>query len=461
MPATLNHIQTYLKHARRQPRSPSETLLGLVFERAAPELLALFTPESLSALARSALSFLAEPGEIKVRAYAPDLARDGWELPYVVLELALTDRPFIVDSVRAELARRGFEALHIVHPVLGVVRNEVGSVTALEHGGEKLAYELYFLKRTDATNATMDLSALEVGVRDVLQDVFLATRDFLSMRQRAEHLAAQLEGLTAHETQDERVAEYHEDDAFLRWLALDNFVFLGYREYDILEHEGVPSLGVAPDSSLGVLSKPSSAYTAPVPLDQIPEGLRERVLGGRVLTVTKTNAESSVHRPVRMDYIGLKKVQGGVFVGENRFIGLFTSAALSTPAQEIPILRRKLELVLELDGAEPGSHDYKEIISIFNSVPRDELFWSDAQRLQRDIRTIMTMTRSGGVRLTLRPDPLARGLAVMVIMPRERFNTGVRRRVQSYLQRELAASHTDYQLAMGEDDAQVRFTSSL
>ena len=454
VPVTLNYIQTYLKHVRRQPRTLSETLLGIVFERAAPELLTSLTPEYLEALARSALLFLSKPGEISVRVYNPDLQRDGWVAPYTVLELSLGDRPFIVDSVRAELSRRGFEVKHLLHPVVGVVRDEAGRITTLGGEGEKLAFELYFLGRTEDAPR---LAALEAGVREVLQDVMLATRDFGAMRARAEGLAAQLESLATTEAHTERASEYREDAAFLRWLAADHFVFLGYREYDILEYEGVLSLGTAPDSGLGILSKKASAYETPVPLADIPEGLRERVLGGRVLTVTKTNAEASVHRPVRMDYIGLKKLQDGTFVGENRFVGLFTSAALSTPVQEIPILRHKLELVLELDGAEPGSHDYKEIVSIFNSVPRDELFWSDARRLQRDIRTVVTMARSGGVRLTLRPDPLARGLAVMVIMPRERFNTGVRRRVQRYLQRELSASHTDYQLAMGEDDAQVRF----
>ena len=45
----------------------------------------------------------------------------------------------------------------------------------------------------------------------------------------------------------------------------------------------------------------------------------------------------------------------------------------------------------------------------------------------------------------------------MVIMPRDRFNSGVRRRVQAYLAEELGATHTDYQLAMGEGDEGVRF----
>ncbi len=460
MPATLNQLQQFVKHSRRSRTSPSERLVGLLFERATPSLLEHFSPEALSALGGGALSFLEGAAELKVRAYNPTLETHGWTVPYTVLEVTLPDRPFIVDSVRAEVKRQGLEVAHLLHPIVGVERDAAGRVSSvfdasgLGDGGEgsREALELFFVTRVGA-DAQAELAG---GVKRVLNDLLLATRDHSAMRARAEAHARELDA-RAEAMQGARAEEMEDYAAFLRWLVADNFVFLGFREYDVLEHAGRPSLQVTPGSGLGVLSKPTSAYMAPVPLSKLPEALRERVLSGRVLTVSKTNAEATVHRPVRMDYIGVKKVQGGAFVGEGRFVGLFTSKALATPVEETPILRRKLRLVLELDGAERGSHDFKQLVSVFNSVPRDELFWSDAARLQRDLRTVMTTAQAGGVRLTLRPDPLARGLAVMVIMPRERFNTALRRKVQAFLAERLSATHTDYQLALGEDEEGVRF----
>ena len=79
-----------------------------------------------------------------------------------------------------------------------------------------------------------------------------------------------------------------------------------------------------------------------------------------------------------MDYVGVKVLgAGGEVVGERRFLGLFTSKAQNTPVDSIPILRRKLRQVLELDEAVPGSHDYKAIVAAFNSLPREELFGAD------------------------------------------------------------------------------------
>ena len=122
-------------------------------------------------------------------------------------------------------------------------------------------------------------------------------------------------------------------------------------------------------------------------------------------------------------------------------------------------MRLKLEQVLERDGVVPGSHDYKQITSIFDSIPREELFWSDAERLHKDIRTIMGLEQERGVRLTVRPDPLGRGLASPWSLCRVTALTLRCAAIDSkaILYDKLSASHVDYQLAMGEDESQLRF----
>ena len=461
MSVTLKQLQRRIDVTDGDERGLLKELAELIFNKASREFLSEFEPETLMAVAVGALRFI-EPGEVRVRVYNPTLEENGWKSPYTALELTLEDRPFIVDSVRAELRRRDHKLYHFIHPILSAKRDAAGRVTGVaQKGGEGAleAYELYLIGRI---NDAEERRALEESVRGVLQDVLLATGDYKKMRHKAHDLHDYLDGLrerSVGEGKEERAEELEEYAAFMNWLDADNYVFLGYRGYDIVhKNDGNPYLQITPGSGLGILSKlERSAYHEPVALSSIPESLRERVLGGRVLTVTKTNAESTVHRPARMDYIGVKKMEDWEVRGEGRFVGLFTSKALSTPVEEIPILRRKLRQVLERDGSPPGSHDFKQIVSIFNSIPREELFWADSGRLFEDIRTVMGEAQERRVRLTVRPDPLARGLAVMVIMPRDRFNSEVRRSIQRFLTDELSASHVDYQLAMGEDEESVRF----
>lgn len=445
-----------------QKMDGNRQLLGdfvdILFGKAGHEFLDEFDADTLLAIAQGALGFLnhKQPEEVKVRVYNPSFGADGWEADHTVLELGLTDRPFLVDSVRAELRRLDYKLFYLLHPIFRVRRDASGQIEQIaerEGKGVHESFELYLIEREDDPDKQQ---ALGDAVREVIGDVILATDDYKLLREKSHEVSRYLRGLEQATEPAEQIEEYA---AFIDWLDDDNYIFLGYREYEITRISKKPHLQLTEDSGLGILRKlEGSAYHQPVPISDIPEGLRERVTGGRVLTVTKTNAESTVHRAARMDYIGIKKLDNkGKVIGERRFVGLFTSKALSTAVEKIPILRRKLQQVLELDHAIPGSHDFKQIVSIFNTIPREELFWSDAERLHGDIRTIMGLAQERGVRLTVRPDPLARGLAVMVIMPRERFNSTVRRKIQHYLTETLQASHVDYQLAMGEDEEQVRF----
>jgi glutamate dehydrogenase len=474
----LDDLQTAISQDASAQSMLLTSLSRALLRHGVPDVLRGLETLELKALTEHALSFLHQRNHqpLALEVFNPTVDAHGWHVPYTVVMLALNDRPFIVDSLRAELQRQNLTLVHLIHPILGVERdsdNDPNKDRDKDSDGgikrlwlsddstpkaKREAFELYFLQPVPER----EHEALEHKLRTVLQDVILATDDYRAMRDQLHSLNYQLRHLREVSAQS-----YHRDQAqnledyiaFLEWLDDDNFVFLGYREYDIIDVNGEAHLQVNAPSALGILRKlEDSAYCDPVPLADIPEGLRDRVVSGAPLIVTKANAESTVHRPARLDYIGLKKLADNWQVrGEQRFVGLFTSKALFAPVEDIPLLKRKLEQVIALDNAPVGSHDYKEITSIFNSMPREELFWSNTEELHQSIRTIMSLLQEEGVRLTLRSDPLRRGLAIMVIMPRDRFDADVRRQIQRYLFEQLDASHVDYQLAMGEDEAQVRF----
>ena len=75
----------------------------------------------------------------------------------------------------------------------------------------------------------------------------------------------------------------------------------------------------------------TKANWAPKPyrLSDLPSGARNLILNNEnLLVLTKLSAVSRVHRPAHMDYIGIKRVNDkGEIIGEDRFIGLYTSAA--------------------------------------------------------------------------------------------------------------------------------------
>ena len=469
MAATLPQVEARIRRREGHEVARLVPFAEQLFRKADESFLDAFDADTLFALAKDSLAFFDRAGQDgashTVEVFNPSFAAEGWEAPYTVVRLALGDRSFIVDSLRAELRRQGFTVYHVLHPTFMVMRRSDGSIAEVAprrgpapEGAQSEAFELWFVDRVDDAGRR---EQLRTAIERVLGDVILATDDFAALLEKTREVAAGLRELRARAADGrfrDRAEELEEFASFLEWLEDGHFIFLGYRSYDLIDHEGEKALAIDADSGLGLLRKVErSNYREPVPLSKMADELRDRVVDGRTLIVTKTNAESTVRRAARMDYIGVKKLSDDWQVlGEHRFLGLLNTKAYTEPAEQVPILRMKLRQVLELDGSLPGSHDYKQITVIFNSLPRVDLFWADAAAVHREVRAIMSLEQERGVRLLVRPDPLGRGLSVTVRLPRDHFNAEVRQRVQQHLTRVLDARHVDYQLSLGEDEAQAR-----
>ena len=152
-----------------------------------------------------------------------------------------------------------------------------------------------------------------------------------------------------------------------------------------------------------------------------------------------------------MDSVSIRRVDGfGRVVAFDNFVGLFTSKAYAEEAQHIPVLRAKLREVLESEGAAPGSHDYKEIVSAFNSFPKDELFRAPVAELRAQLRLILDVKSEAAVRLFIAPDLRHGNVIALVVMPREAGSADLSRRIQDTLAAALHGTLVYFHLALGE-----------
>ncbi|MEJ7706710.1 MAG: hypothetical protein WKF82_05110 [Nocardioidaceae bacterium] len=93
------------------------------------------------------------------------------------------------------------------------------------------------------------------------------------------------------------------------WLADDHFTFLGYREYQLQTVEGEDVLRAIPGTGLGILrSRPGHV---PVLRQATSRGAGPRHAKKQLLIITKANSRSTVHRPVYLDYVGVKIFRRG------------------------------------------------------------------------------------------------------------------------------------------------------
>ncbi len=399
------------------------------FAHTAPEDLLEDDTENLAGLVLAHFSFGREraSGEALVRVYNPVYDEHGWTSTHTVLDVVVDDMPFLVDSVTIALNRHGLTVHRLIHPVVRVVRDESGQIAAIDGPGGSAEAVMHFEvdRQTDATR----LARIESEVLAVLGDVRLAVRDWRPMRERLVEIAASDELGHAPVAP----AELGETREFIRWVADDHFTLLGYRAYEVVRDSDDPQLCSVPASGLGILSgEPAERECRS--FATLPEEQRALALGPSIVIVTKTNSLATVHRPSRLDYLGVKRFDAnGQVIGEHRFLGLHSSAAYSALPRDIPMLRTKVRTIIELAGLPPNSHGGKALQHILDTYPRDELIQASNEELLETSVAIVHLEERRRLRLFMRKDPFGRFVSCIVFVPRERYHTELRIRMQDIL----------------------------
>lgn len=324
-----------------------------------------------------------------------------------ILELLNDDMPFLVDSISAELTRRGFTIYDTIHPIFQVERDAQGNFVKL--GGEKAKSES--LIHFEISNLPENLSEEQFteNLQFVIAHIRASVEDWQKIMEKAEESAKNLG------------KNYPEGSDFLNWLVDKNFVFLGYGEYENNQLNSTSLLGILRVLSDEALNK-SLVSKAPISDD--------------IVTISKSNRRSRVHRSVPMDYIAIKHLDSaGKVIGEARFLGLFTSNVYYQSTESIPFVRGKVARVLERSEFDPASHDGKSLKAILEFLPRDEIFQMSEDELFETSLGILALEAKPTVKLFARKDRFDRFVSAMIFVPRERFSTELRKQIQEIIER--------------------------
>ncbi len=408
-----------------------------LFTRAAADYFQRTSAEQQLAIAQSGWEFfLHRAQEVAVR-----VTRDG-DRDVTVVETITPDCAFIVDSLLEYFRASGVPVREMLHPVFRAARDKAGNIESLETAGLRERAESFAHAELEINPTPERAEEIATEVLHVLNEVRQAAGNFERMTGRALQICDETAALR----------ELVEMREFLRWLVRGGFVFLGYRQYRIEARNGARALAVELESGLGILGEyPGSRFAPPSPIDEISDSELGLLLDSPALTITKTNVESHVHRRRAMDSIMIRReTPSGKLRGFDRFIGLFTSKAFAEEAEHIPILRAKLNEVLKAEGSTAGSHDYKEIVSAFNSFPKEELFRASVDEIRKQIRLLIETKAEASVRLSVLSDESRQQVVALVLMPREAFSAEVRQRIQNALQNRLNGKLLYYYLALGE-----------
>jgi len=418
-------------------------------------------------------------GQAKIRVYNPEPVEDGWSSPHTIVDIVNDDMPFLVDSVTGAINARERVVHLVIHPVLTIARGPAGRLRAIcgvdpadrEPSGSPASagpqqavasqaglpgdgalagglrdpvdlrdpidlrdpvelreswMQIEITREADPAN----LARLTQAIAGVLGDVRVAVDDWQPMRHTLHALLDELPGPPPPPVSARELAETGD---FLRWLDDDNFTFLGYREYDFVG-------GAAARPALGILrNRDYPIFGGLRDLSSLPQDVQDFIRRRELIFVTKSNLRATVHRTAHMDAIGLRRFDaaGGV-VGVCLFLGLYTSLAYSRSPRAIPLLRLKVRQILARSGLSPSGHDGKALQHILDALPRDELFQSSEDQLFDTVIGVLNLQQRQRIALFVRRDPLERFVSCLVYVPRERYDSDLRRRFAAILEQAFA-----------------------
>ncbi|MDV6011988.1 NAD-glutamate dehydrogenase [Haloechinothrix sp. LS1_15] len=439
-------------------------VIRLYYRHVPPEDILGTDPATLVGMVRAHLRLAGERvlGRPVINVINPGQQVDGWSCETTVVQIVTDDMPYLVDSVAAELARSGLDVEQIVHPIVVVSRDVSGAlIEVLPHADvdeppEGTETESWMCIQLDPLGDSERTSELENRLDSVISDVREVVEDTERMSATVLELAEELEVSPPPLAE----AEVSDGSALLRWLVDGHFTFLGYRRYEVVEDpEGSgnePALRAALASGLGVLRRDSVAARS---LTAGPD-MAATALAPTLLVLTPASAPSTVHRPVRPYYIGVKTFDSaGRVTGEHRFLGMFTTSALHADVLDIPVVERMVREVIRRAGFPLQSHSGQRMLEVLQEWPRAELFSTDLESLYTMATGAITLADRRRLRLFLRRDPYHRFYSCLVFVPRDRYSTRSRTAMQDVLLDELGGSEIEFSTRLGETVlAQVHFT---
>jgi len=366
-----------------------------------------------------------KPGELALK-----MKSIGGEAGKRRMRLAIIndDMPFLVDSVASAIAARGLAIHRLLHPVLKVTRDEAGRLAGI---GEGQPESVIYIE-LDRADARRRMELVE-DLKDVLANVRNAVADWREMLTCMEADADVLDGAD------------DEGAALLRWLAENHFTLLGHAEVDSQGHAR---------NTLGILRGQQSLWDEPASKAAI-EHLTGRE---RPALILKADRVSPVHRRVPLDVILVRRPDGCVSI----HCGLWTSAAMREPAEDVPVLRGRLAALDRELGYAPSSHGGKALAHAVSTLPHDLLISFDEHEVREAALTAMSLADRPRPKLLLLTGALQRHLYAFVWLPREQLTTGRRLAVGKMIADAVGVPIGSWSVDVGDDElALLRFTFAV
>jgi glutamate dehydrogenase len=376
------------------------TLLKTLFARATKEFIKSQSPEQAARIISGSLaaidSLSKEPDRISLSLNPFEEGGD--------LFLALDDHPFIISSIAETLSDADVKVDAFLHPIF-------------LFDGEPVAVSFIRIAEGSFERAQPLLPRL----REMLHNLTRVGRDFAAMKALVTATLHKLPSTPLRGNSGEFSAD--EVSQFLSWLNEGCFFFLG-------AGTGSTERGLENTSLLGIW-RAENQYTATL-RTEVREDVEALAHGELQFSIRKLRLSSRIHRHATLVHILVQPQKSSPSFSS--FVGYLTSKAWAHEAQDIPILRKKVDSIIAQEGVIPNSHDYKYIVEVIDNMPTDEALATPASNLVALANLALGVFSQDETRTMTSIDESGRRAFTAIVLPPERYSAAVQAVVQNLLE---------------------------
>ncbi|MDO4250987.1 MAG: NAD-glutamate dehydrogenase [Moraxella sp.] len=366
----------------------------------------------------------------KLAVFNPEPESHHFHSHHTLIQLVATNRPFLIDTLMMGLEEQGLTVHRFYNTILEVegVGEDISSVRHAQESISGSPSHIVLLHCEIDLQDESALPAIHEALLDKLNSLDIIINDWQAMKDKLATVQQEIVNTplpTDHHSKEEVLD-------FLEWIGDHNFIFMGFREYRFGKGDELELYSVG-NSGLGVL-RGQETDTRSESFHRLPNELKQLLIRPQAILLSKSGHIAPIHRPVYMDFLGIQKFdKEGKVIGEYRFLGLLTSRAYQTSVTQIPMLREKSQGVLARAGLVKNGHAYNKMVHIINTLPRDDLFQATIDELAPIVSGIANLQDKNELRLFTRTDHYQRFVSCFVYIPRHKFDTDLRIKIQEIL----------------------------
>ncbi|MFT5171240.1 MAG: glutamate dehydrogenase, partial [Candidatus Marinamargulisbacteria bacterium] len=201
------------------------------------------------------------------------------------------------------------------------------------------------------------------------------------------------------------------------WLRTYNFTFLGAGVYEIKGSSGKHTVTFNKKEGLGVLAPEMLSGPLKDLQSALDDHVREMANSPSPFVFDTIRYVSPTQRFENIMRLSFKIPQTNGHTKEYIFLGILKRSSLLAKNLETPLIHRKIKSIFEAKNMLPGSYDFNQIIRLFTSIPKFELFRTPVEDLLQIAEDLLSITNPNDFYCFVRTPTETQELPIMIALP--------------------------------------------